>query len=822
MKKKNPFFFIIRVLLYICPLLLFHSCNVARHLNEEEKLLVKNDIRIDKSDKHQNISEYELKRYIKQKPNKKFLFFFRFHTSAYNWGHHMRQQDSASFDGLGLWLWKRKRNFRSWLMRNGEPPAVLDTALTDQTVTQLSYFLFTKGHFDAEVERMFTPPKIQFPFIRKNRVVAKYIIYPGKPYYINDTFTTIKSPDIRRLINQSFGTPMIRTGTIYDEKVLQQTRDRINRLLKDNGYYYFNKTYISFGIDSSLSGNRVNIELFIDEEHHIDPAFPDSLTTRPHKRCRINNVYINPQYDGSRPSEAYHMKSVSVKTGKDSASTVTYYFFYKNKPAYNTNTLLQKILITPGNEYSLRDVELTYNYLAELINFRYTNIEFRESHDSLSDSAYHLLDCYINLSREDKQYYTVQANATNTSGDPGLSANFVYLNRNLFKGAEIFNLTLNGALEVQKIIDETQQDNTIYKNLPFNTMVYGAEMNLLIPKFLIPWKQKSLSKRFKPKTSLIAGVNYQQRPDYRRYITKFSFGYKWQYSNTSTFAFNIPEYNAVSIFPAQSFLDKLEALNDKRLINAYSDHIVANINASFRYTDQLKRKGRNYTYLLISTESAGAGINALQRLPWISYKTNESGNAMIFNIPFAQYVRFTVDYRRYFTLSNTQMLAFRTMVGLGIPYGNMDVLPFEKSFFVGGANSIRAWPIRTVGPGSFSGSSDNTAFDRTGDYSFEASVEYRFPIYSTFNGAVFIDAGNIWLKNKSVDYPNGDFDKTRFFKELAIGTGLGLRLDFSVFILRLDAGVKLLDPSLPENNRWRIGSFKMRQVNWNFGIGYPF
>jgi outer membrane protein assembly factor BamA len=162
------------------------------------------------------------------------------------------------------------------------------------------------------------------------------------------------------------------------------------------------------------------------------------------------------------------------------------------------------------------------------------------------------------------------------------------------------------------------------------------------------------------------------------------------------------------------------------------------------------------------------------------------------------------------------------MLGLGIPYGNMDVLPFEKSFFVGGANGLRAWPIRTVGPGSFSGSTDNTSFDRTGDYSFEASAEYRFPIYSTFNGAFFIDAGNIWLKNKSIDYPNGDFDKNRFFKELAIGTGLGLRLDFSVFILRLDAGVKLRDPSLPENDRWRIDSFKMRQVNWNFGIGYPF
>jgi len=789
------------------------SCSLTSNLREDEFLLKKNRIRVIADDQTLNFQTGDLERYYRQKPNKRMFKLVPFHAAAYNFGERITLHDSAGFSPTAKWFWKRREGLRSWIIRNGEPPVVLDTVAADRTVSQMESFLFTRGHFSARAERYVQPRQ-------RKKAVVTYMVYPGEGHRIRHFTNDIATPGVKRIYDAAKGGSLIREGAGYDEKLLQQERDRITRILKDSGYYHFNKAYITVEVDTFIPENLLDVHFRILDQSFQSSSGSDEIITLPHKPSRIRKVIINPEYEGIFAEKNYRILQVESGSHRN-GNTVVYELLTAGEPVYDPAMLIRNILIEPGNFYSLLDVERTYLYLSDLGNFRNITISFTDVTDedvSFSDTSVLWIDCYINLARELKQAYEVRMDLTNRAGDPGVATNLVYQNRNLFRGAENLGITVKGALEVQQVLDQTVPNDQIFSGLPFNTIELGAEADIRIPRLVAPVNPRRLPKTFLPKTRFSGGVNFQQRPDFKRYVTKIATSYEWHYRSNAVMAFSPLEVNAVSIFPEQSFIDKLIALNDPRLLNSYTDHLVTAMTYTLVIDNQGDKTRRRFSYTRIGLESSGLLVNAL-RNP-LNYTLNNDGIAMIFNIPYAQYIRADVDYRRFFRLRQPEhLVAARVYLGLGNPYGNSIVLPFEKSFYVGGANGIRAWQVRSLGPGTYHDNTTLTRFDRTGDLGIEASVEYRFPMYSTLHGAFFLDAGNVWLKNKNDKYPGGEFQMRNFIGEMGLGTGFGLRI-VSFFVIRLDAGIRVHDPSRDPDDRWVIDEFRLRRINWNFGIGY--
>ncbi len=803
LSAPSAFFFVL--------LLLLSSCSITKNLDKGEYLLRRNRVQVMAEAEKGNFTTDELVRYYRQKPNKRMFRVVAFHAAAYNFGESIHLSDSAGFSKVRKWGWKRKNRFRNWIMENGEAPVILDTMAVERTTTQLASFLFTRGHFSAQAEGQVT--------YRKKKAVVTYIVYPGEGHNIRNYRVDIPSEGIRKLYQEKENQSLIRNGMPYDEKVFQQERDRITRLLKDSGYYHFNKAYIVIEVDTFIDGNFADVFLKILDQSFYDEEVKDSLIVKPHVRSRIGRIFINPEYEGVFVQKDYQLIPVEIENRKTGQKS-NYHFYASGAMDYKPHILIRNILLEPGQIYCLRDVERTYLHLSDLGNFSNISITFRDSPDPPAghDTTVLWLDCSISMSRLSQQAYDVRMDVTNRAGDPGLSSYLVYQNRNLFRGAELMTLSLKGALEVQKILDKDQMAHTIINNLPFNTVELGADADFRIPKFVIPFRLAGLPKTFKPKTRLSAGVNFQERPDYKRYILKVTSGYEWQFRQNTTMAVNPFELNSVSIFPDPSFIEKINALNDERLKNSYSDHIITAITYSMIIDNQGGAARNRYSFIRINLESAGFVLDLFRDR--LNYSVSEEGMAMIFNLPYAQYIRGDIDYRQFFRLrQKDHLFATRLYLGLGNPYSNMDVLPFEKSFYVGGANGIRAWPVRTIGPGSYHDENNLTRFDRTGDLGLEASIEYRFPIYSSFHGALFLDGGNVWLKNKNDKYPGGEIAMDRFLSEIAIGSGFGLRF-VTFFVIRLDAGIKLRDPGKPSGERWMFDQIRLKNINWNFAIGY--
>ncbi len=792
-------------------LIVVSGCSVTGNLDDGEYLLKRNRIIIHSDSGNINFTAGELERYHQQRPNKRVFRIYPFYAAAWNFGDAIHIPDSAGFSPLRKWGWKRKNNFRLWVMKNGEAPVVLDTSAADRTLVQLGSFLVTRGHFNAIAERD----------IRtwKKKASVTYNIQPGPGHRIREINTNIPSTGIRLLYGASSGQSLIKKGAPYDEKVLQNERDRITRILKDSGYYHFNKAYIVVEVDTFMPGNFLDIYLKILDQSFFDENNRDSVYIRQHLPARIRNIYINPEYEGPFVKKDMQILPVEAAVASKGGSKSVYYLYESEYHLYNPQVLINNIFIEPGQLYNLRDVELTYLYLSDLSNFSNISITFTDvaGGETREDNVV-WLDCHINLTRLHRQSYEIRLDATNRAGDPGVNTYLVYQNRNVFKGADVVSLAFKGAMEVQKILDKDQVETTIFDNLPFNTLELGADIDFRFPRFVSPVRLSGLSKTFKPRTRFSGGINFQERPDYKRYLLKVTSGYDWQLRSNIIMALNPFEINAVSISPVPSFIEKIKALDDQRLRNSYSDHLITAITLNMMIDNQGAPTRRSYSFLRFSFESAGLFVNTFRRS--LNYPVNSEGIALIFNIPYAQYLRSDVDYRQFFRLrQKDQVIAARLYLGLGNPYGNMNVLPFEKSFYVGGANGIRAWPVRTIGPGSYSDQLNLIRFDRTGDFGLETSVEYRFPMYGNFNGALFLDAGNVWLKNKNDKYPGGEFVFDRFFRELAVGTGLGLRI-VTFFVIRVDAGIKIHDPSKPDGERWMFDEIKLRRINWNFGIGY--
>lgn len=767
------------------------SCGTMKHIDQPLVNRTKVIIRGEKS----NIDKDEITNLIIQQPNKKFLGLWKFKLWAY--------QRPENGKGRSSKYWMREKF--------GEAPVYHDAQSTQNSLQQMRIYLNKTGHFNSKV---WDEQKL-----KNNKLNITYHLEPSYPYYIRKYSHRLTDSLLANNIRRLSKTSLIKEGNIYNAFIIDDERDRIADSLKNVGYFNFNKEYIYFEIDSSLNTQKLDITLVIKDQKARSLINPDSIVETPHEQFHLNKIYVNSNYDLINPTnQTFDTLEINIQSDTNYTAQNTYYFLYQDELKIKPKIITQSLLFNSGDLFSLDAVKKTYRRLADLRIYKYSNIQFTVVPDSLNFSNKNLLDCRVNLARSKVQSYTIEAEATNSGGDLGLGGNLVYANKNIFRGAELFQIKLKGALEIQKQISSVTSTND--KFLFFNTLETGAEMSLSIPKFLIPISLESFPKDFNPKTTISTGINYQQRPKYRRYITNISFGYNWSQNEKIHHLFSPIEVNSVKVYPTPEFKALLEEQTNVRLKNQYTDHLISALKYSFIYNDQDINKLKDFIYFRGNFETSGFLLKGFSMLAGSA--ENDEGFNTLFNIRYAQYVRTDFDFRYYSVISKEQRIVWRSMIGIGVPYGNSDDLPFEKGFYAGGANGMRGWRIRSLGPGSSSTNEATDQIDRIGDIQMEANIEYRFPIYSFVKGAIYIDAGNVWLLKENDFFPGGNFKLKNFVSEIALDTGFGLRFDFNFFIFRLDAAIRLRDPANAMDSRWVTLKNGFDKLALNFGIGYPF
>ena len=760
-------------------ILAIFSCNPTKYVPQEETLLDENVINVNK----EGIKKADIIPYIKQKPNKK-IFGTRFHLGLYNLSNINKQK------------WPH-----SWLRNIGEEPVLYDQYSVGQSVGQIKDYISSKGYFDSRVGDSTETLK------RKTRVI--YNVDLLAPYLIRNIYYEIDDTTIEKLFYFDSISCLIERGKPYDVDILQAERSRFERFVKDMGFYNFSSDHINFKIDSTIGNREVNVFYGIRKFTAIDQE--NNQIVVPHPVYRVRDIYIYPDYvprDVLEGGEEY----------LSSLDTVNYrgYFFVSraNKPEIKYDLIIQSLYLKPGSTYNLTNTERSQKHLLSLKTYRLVNVLYNEMQvagDSLISEL--LVDCNIQLTLLSQQSYRFELEGTNSAGYLGGALNLVYQHKNIFHGAELLNLHLRGAYEA--IRRETSGVSSAHE--------FGVETSLRFPKFLLPvLKTEEFIKRYNPTTTALLAYNYQNLPTFTRTMANASFGYNWKSGVYHEHIINPLQLNVIKlgrIDPA--FAKRIETSVYQAA--AFRDVLILGGNYSYIFSNRLIKKSRDYWFLRFNTEASG---NLLSLVANIAGTEKRDSSYHIFGQPFAQYVRADVDIRYNVILNDVSSIVYRGFAGAGIPYGNSKAIPFEKQYFGGGANSIRAWQVRSLGPGSYAIPESDTVdfFNQTGDIKFELNAEYRFKLFWILEGALFVDAGNIWSYNYDETRPGSQFNFSNIYKDLAVGTGFGFRFDFKFVIGRLDLGMKLRDPRGEGASKWIITRREYTRDDFAMvvAIGYPF
>ena len=713
---------------------------------------------------------------------------------------------------------KKHKTLGEFLMNIGEAPSLIDSNKTNRSVNQILSYLNNKGYFGSTVDDTVIYPQLQKN--RRQKAIQCYIIHPSQPYTLRSIAWDIKDEGIAIAIVSDTATEycQIKRNMNYDFDSFEAERDRITKLLKNKGYYKFSKDYIRFSIDSTIGSHQADVQITINkQELKLNDS---SFANVNHQQFTIRNIYIKSLFDLQQLREDKDISNYDTTLYRN-------LLFLRNKDSiYGTNIekilkfkpyiLEQRISFRKDIIFRQLDYETTYRQLTNLRVFRQVVIDPIEVGDNK-------LDMYIKLFPFSKQSYTAQFEGTTNSGSNlGIGGSVSYENNNLYGGAEILRLGIKGGTEVQQTINASSNS----ENLGFNTIQIGADASLNIPREFFPFSLLVNKKKLPEKmttqdrrTVFLSSFNYQSRSDYDRTLANVSYGYTFKYLKNGKTSFFPIELNIVKVKPKAGLLELLQN-PDPLLQYRFTDHLIQNLRITYILNKQKNNNG-DILFLKIDGESSGLLLREFFELSKINPDAN--GSYEISKIPFSHYIRLFADGRFNKAIGAYQRLVGRSALGIGLPLSNYPTLPLEKSFYSGGANGIRAWEARTLGPGSYIIPSDQK-YAQFGDIQLEYNLELRFRITKTLNGAAFIDGGNIWILKKDSSRPNADFSfkKMNFLNDLAFGPGLGLRYDLSFFIVRLDWAFKLRDPSYPIGERWYNPSQRKLSSNLNFGIGYPF
>jgi outer membrane protein assembly factor BamA len=780
--------------------LLLPSCKITKNVPDNEYLLDNTSVELLNKDKKLGVKQSELEGFVRQKPNKRVLLF-RFHLRMYNFA---RPNKDNAFSRL----------FR----KIGEEPVILDTFQTLQTVNNLERYLVSKGFYDAKV--------LHSTETDKKRAKVNYTVEPGLPFRIRNINYVIEDTLIRQVVLNDTVNKVLRKGTRFDMDLLREERKRIESVLKEEGYFFFSRDFINFEADTAVGNKRVDLDLTI-RNRFTRNQFGDRIPEK-YRKFEISNVYIYTNYD---PVEFFLLEEANLL---DTTLYNNQNFIYSYSPGIRYKAVSNSNLIRPGQMYSESVVQKTRNNLNALRLYRAVNIFFRpddsaindsiddanflffNKDDEQSDTKTGKLNCYIQLTPHTLQSYQVDLVGTNTASDIGVEGNLSYQHKNIFRGAEIFDTKFRGMMQ----FISTEQGLK-------NSVELGGSVGLNFPRFVSPFAGQEHIKWNNPRTQIATSYNYQNRPDYTRTVAGLSLAYSWRSESRFSHVLTPVEVNLINILnPTQEFLDRIR---DTYLENSYKNYLVTLTNYSITYNTQSAKKG-SFTVVRYNVEVSGNLLNSAYSL-W--GQKAEDNTYQLFNTSFSQYVRSDVNivFNHYIDDNNT--FVYRIFAGAGLPYGNSNALPFEKKYFSGGSTGVRAWHARGLGPGSYVefGSVPN----QTADIKLEANVEYRFRLFWMLQGALFFDAGNIWAITSADDRPGAVFFPNQFYKQIALGTGTGIRMNLGFFILRFDLGIKVYDPGIhvpPADNPTLVipnyhwipfdRKYVRNDFTFHFGIGYPF
>ena len=673
------------------------------------------------------------------------------------------------------------------LMRTGNPVVLLDSSLVEKSRKNMKGYLINHGFFDAEVD---------FSISSKDKKASiSYEIEENKPYLLDSVYTRVDNPELQNLISSFSSNSFLQKGQIYNQDNITEERNRLEELLKNKGYYMFSKSYINFIAYQDTAAKSIRIEQVIQK-----PTFAES-----HQVYTLDSISlrINP------PTDEFADRQIQTQYNGINFS------FYRDR--YSAKTLASRIQLQKGKPYNRIDALETQRLINSLDLFRFVNITF----DTLGTS----LTAAIYTQPNQKYQLTNQLGMTITEQLPGPFFSTALRNRNFFRAGELLELNFRAGLE--GVASATGQG--VYQSSEINT-----SLSVIFPRFLIPFSPRTLQKygKYNPNTRVQFGYLSTNRPEYNRNAINGQLGYTWSTrNNRQSFTINAADVSYIRTpYIQDEFLGILENLqNDGNnliwsflpsLISSFSGQTIINFN---RYGDFSARKA---SLLRIFGESGGTTLNLT------NVRRNDSPEINYANF---QWLKGQVDYRRYYPISKKQTLAYRLNFGMARPYGvSSGILPYEKYFFAGGGTSIRAWQARRLGPGSstpITGPGGNYDYrnEQPAEMILESMFEYRRKLFSYFDMAVFLDAGNSWMIGRDDARPGADFRYDRFYKEIAVGTGAGLRMDFDFLVIRLDLAIKALDPARQEGERWILDNIRFNrplgekgQTVFNFGIGYPF
>ncbi len=764
-------------------LLVITSCNPTKYVPEGDTLLDKNTIVVN----NDGVKKANLEPYIRQKPNKR-IFGTRFYLGLYN------------LSNINKEKWPH-----TWLRNIGEEPAIFDISATERTKNQIQSYVASKGFFDGNVSDSIET--------KDRRSEVTYNVELTTPYTIRNLIYEIADSNIQKFCFFDSVNCLIERGKPYDVDVLQSEQKRFERFIKERGFYGFSGDHIVFKVDSTIGNRQVDIYYVVRNATLVDNL--NRITQTPHAIYAVKDIYIYPDYV---PKEA-------LERGEEYLSTVDtidykgYYFVTSGKKQeIKYDLILQALYLKPGELYNLTNAEQSQSHLLSLNVYRLVNINYNEV-EEVSDQQVSpvMLNCNILLTLLTQQSYKVELEGTNSQGYFGGAVNLIYQHKNLFHGAELFSMKLKGAYEALR------PDSGKLRSI----QEYGVETSLRLPKFMLPFiKTEGFIKKYNPSTTFLAAYNYQAMPWYTRTIATATFGYNWKAGNYQEHIVNPLQLNLVKLPPGS--IDPVFAAGlSPTQLKSYEDVMIFGGGYSFIFNNQKIQKKRDYWFLRINAETAGNMTSLVEKL---SGTGKTDGTYTILGLPFAQYVRSDIDLRYNYKLNDASSVAYRGFVGVGMPYGNSSAMPFEKQYFGGGANGIRAWQARTLGPGSYI--SNTSLRNQTSDIKIEANAEYRFKLFWILEGAVFLDAGNIWSINEDEEQIGSQFQLKNFYNDIAVGTGTGFRFDFKFVIARIDVGMKLRDPTITDGSKWILFNrpytlkpneiTNLRDFTVVFGIGYPF
>ena len=720
------------------------ACSETKYVAEGEYLLdrvrVMTDVKVD------DMTPSEMKDFVRQRGNSRWFSALKIPLYTY----------SLSGRDTTRWL---NRTLRSI----GEAPVIYDSAMTRQSMLNIHQQMQNRGYLQSEV-KVYTET-------HGKKLRAIYLLHPGPVFRLRRVDYDIQDTAIARLLQldnpQNRG---LRAGMKFNVDNLDNERKRITQLLSNQGYYRFNKDYISFLADSVAGTTDIDLTLVL------------------HRYRKGGTV--------EQPHQQYHINQVRILSGNPEDSVLH----------LRPNVLRSNNFIRQGQLYSASDLQSTYNHFGRLGAVRYTNISLREHPDTA------LLDCDIAINTNKPSTISFQPEGTNTAGDLGAAASLTYQNRNLFRGSENLSIELRGAYEAIRGLEG-------YASGDFKEYSLGAR--LTFPRFIAPFLSSSFRQRINATSEVSVLYDLQDRPEFRRRVFTVGWRYKWfDQNHHDRYRWDLLDLNYISM-PWISDTFKREYLDN-----------TTSRNSILRYNYQdlfIMRTGFGYTYnngrwvIKAAAETSGNLLNLMATT--LRFHQNEQEQYTFLNIAYAQYVKGDFEYTRNLHLSGGSQLVFHTGLGLAYPYGNSSILPFEKRYFSGGANSLRGWSVRSIGPGGFRGTDGRIDFiNQTGDMKLDLNLEYRAKLFWKLHGALFVDAGNIWTLRSYADQPDGQFRFSTFLKQLAASYGLGIRLNFDYFIVRFDMGMKAVNPAYDtEEEHFPIAYPRLsRDFAFHFAVGMPF